>query len=891
MKSFVLRVALAAAVVLILLGEGGAQAFFVHGRVLADDDGDGRISAGDVPLGGVTVVLEQSLWVSTAADGTFVMDTPRDGIVWVRTPSGYAPGPVWQEVRADTNNDVTFLLALHPVEGPLRFVHASDPHIGQMKAAQTRAALAQAASGSPPPAFILLTGDITQASEAAEFDAYARAIEGIGVPIVPVTGNHDWADGGKGWRHHLGPPQWSFDAGAVHVVVMNGQASVRERLDFLDHDLELLKPGQLVVAALHFPITLPYDQALYEGLVARGVTHLFTGHYHANRQLVYPGLVEHNVQPIGFGGLDGMPAGYQVVTVTGSNVDVRELDVTEHPVFELIAPRPDVCIAAAPFELIVALQDGPGQHQVRARVDDGEWRLLEARGGWDESVAVDALAPGEHGLRLVIERPGAAPEFKDVTFCVASMDVPAELPEWPQLGGSSTHVGTVGRSLVPPLAMRWATTVGGHIHAPPVLADGRLFVSVADYGTGGGGGMVALDARTGARLWAFRGGAAVHGSPAVERGVVVVASVDGMLRGLDAATGAQRWQLAIDPTRAAGMVNLYASPLVIGGLAYIGTMYHFVAVDVATGEVRWQRSPDASTFFDPSHAAAAATEDTLVAPLGRHIGVFAYDTHDGAPAWTRASPVDVGVTAAPVIANGRLYTVNAATLVSVLRVDDGRTVWQRTLFKGGFDYAHWVWATPALSGDRLILPTRQAGLVAVSADDGAPLWTMPVGKSVVHPVHYQTTARSVSSPPVVTRDVVWSGGDDGVLREVVVSSGRLLVAGGSGRAAHGRRGACRQHALRGRLGRQRPRHGRGRACRGRVQRRFGRVATRGGRSVRDVRLAGVHLAGRAKGDLQGVGVLHPPRPPPHSIAAFLTLRVTSGPRRTSAGPHLARPWA
>jgi len=773
-KSFVRWVAVAATVGVLVLAQDQAEAFFVHGRVLADLDGDGHVSAGDAPLGHVSVVLDQSLWVMTAADGSFVMDAPHDGIVWVRTPSGYAPGPVWQEVSDQTSGDVTFLLTLHPLEGPLRFVHASDTHIGQMDADTTHAALAQAASGTPAPAFVLLTGDITQASAESEFEAYARAISGLHVPMVTVTGNHDWADGGKRWRHNLGPPQWSFDAGNVHVVVMNGQASVLERLDFLDHDLKLVRPGQLVIAALHFPITLPYDQALYDGLVARGVKHLFTGHYHANRHLVYPGLIEHNVQPIGFGGLDGMPAGYQVVTIRGSDVDVREVDVTEHPVFETIAPRPDVCMAASAFELIVAVQDGPGEHQVRARIDGGEWQPLAARGGWDDSLAVAALAPGEHSLHLVLERPGADPEYKDSTFCVQDMTDPAELPDWSQLGGSPTHVGSVGKSVSPPLAMRWATTVGGHIHAPPVLENGRLYVSVADYGSGGGGGVVALDARTGARLWEFRGGAAVHGSPAVDRGVVVVASVDGMLRGLDAATGKPRWQLAIDPTRAAGMVSLYASPLVIGGVAYVGTMYHFVAVDVATGEVRWQSSPDAATFFDPSHAAAAASEETLIAPLGRHSGVFAYDLHDGTPTWSRAAPVDVGVTAAPVIGQGAVYTVNAATLLSALRTDNGRRIWQRTLFKDGFDYAHWVWGTPALAGDRLILPTRHGGLVAVSTDDGTPLWTVPVGESVVHPVHYQATARSVSSPPVVTGDVVWSGGDDGVLRAVLLQSGRLL---------------------------------------------------------------------------------------------------------------------
>jgi outer membrane protein assembly factor BamB len=784
MRSSACRVALAVTLVTLLLTLAGARsagAFAAHGRVLSDQDGDGRVSAADVPLGGVTVVFEHDpgffaadAWVETGTDGSFDLTDATQGLVWVRTPDGYAPGPNWMVVHDDGAN-LILLLTPRPSSGPLRFVHASDTHCGQVDEASTRAALSQAAGGSPAPAFVLVTGDISQSSERDQLEAFARASRGLGAPIVPLLGNHDWADGGARWREVLGPTMWSFDAGGAHFAVLNGEASAAARLAFLDRDLALTRPGQLRVAAQHFPVTLPYDQVLYDGLVARGVTHLFTGHYHANRHIEYPGLTEHNVQPLVFGGLDGMPAGYQVVTIDGDKVDVREHDVTERPVFELIAPRPDSCIAAAPSEVIVAIADGAREHTLRARIDGGGWQALADRGGWDAALPLAPLAPGDHHVVVELASADRATRTIEADFCVTEMKDPLALPAWPQLGGGPGHQGASDLRLSPPLSMRWARTVGGHVHAPPVLDDaGRLFVSVADYGTGGGGGIVALDAQTGTRRWAVIHGAAVHGSAAVAAGVVVFADVDGELRGVDAATGQERWHVTVDPDHVGGSVSLYAAPVIVGGVAYVGTMYRFVAVDIRSGALRWSTTPSQADFVDMSHATPAAIDGRIIAPLGRTTGLFAYDAASGEIDWSDPDPVALGVTAAPVLDGERIFTVNSATLVSSLALADGTTRWQRQLFERGFDYAFWSWATPALGRGRLVLPTKEAGLIALDVDDGEVAWTFQVGESVVHTEHYAVLAHSVSSPPVITGDVLWSGGDDGVLRAMRASTGELL---------------------------------------------------------------------------------------------------------------------
>src|SRR5439155_2373015 len=86
-----------------------------------------------------------------------------------------------------------------------------------------------------------------------------------------------------------------------------------------------------------------------------------------------------------------------------------------------------------------------------------------------------------------------------IEACVAER---APTGTWAQLGGDPAHTGAVARELVPPLATRWAQTVGGHvITASPVVANGIAVVVTTDLADGDTGAVVALDAATGVPKW------------------------------------------------------------------------------------------------------------------------------------------------------------------------------------------------------------------------------------------------------------------------------------------------------------------------------------------------------------------------------------------------------
>jgi outer membrane protein assembly factor BamB len=82
----------------------------------------------------------------------------------------------------------------------------------------------------------------------------------------------------------------------------------------------------------------------------------------------------------------------------------------------------------------------------------------------------------------------------------------------------------------------------------PVVAAGYVVAGFSDFGTARGGGVVCLDAETGAVLWQTRfprgrRGAAFGGGPAIVGDVVVAASTDGTLHAFDRTTGASRWTM------------------------------------------------------------------------------------------------------------------------------------------------------------------------------------------------------------------------------------------------------------------------------------------------------------------------------------------------------------
>jgi outer membrane protein assembly factor BamB len=194
----------------------------------------------------------------------------------------------------------------------------------------------------------------------------------------------------------------------------------------------------------------------------------------------------------------------------------------------------------------------------------------------------------------------------------ASMPVrvyaPTPLPASPPMASTAfqadhTHAGhlTLGEAPALPLTNRWTATFAGRV-SYPVVADGRVFV-VVDRSVPPndvlGPSIYALDVNTGATLW----GPVNHSSSlrwaahTYANGKLFVITASGLLRAIDAATGAVIWSVQMP-----GSMGYSAPPVAANGLVYLsaGSTGLMLAVDQQDGALVWRASAENGMDSSPT---------------------------------------------------------------------------------------------------------------------------------------------------------------------------------------------------------------------------------------------------------------------------------------------------
>jgi outer membrane protein assembly factor BamB len=270
------------------------------------------------------------------------------------------------------------------------------------------------------------------------------------------------------------------------------------------------------------------------------------------------------------------------------------------------------------------------------------------------------------------------------------------------------------------------------------------------------GHVYALRASNGARLWrASIGGR--PSAPAVVGSVVYVRGDDSFAYAFDAATGKLLWRTSL--LGAEGQFP--AAPTVAGGVVYVMDE-GLVALDAKAGAIRWRRLIDC--FSCPVAVAngtvyTAASDQTKVAAPGR---VYALKPATGKPRWTTS----LGGTGAftPSVANGVVYVGVIADVANSVRswaiaAFDAAT--GRKLWRTGIGLSKYLtWASAAVVGGRVVVPSTAGRLIALDAKTGRYLWNVPF------PV--------TNSAPAIANGVVYIGSTDEHIYAFDVRTGRRL---------------------------------------------------------------------------------------------------------------------
>jgi outer membrane protein assembly factor BamB len=288
-------------------------------------------------------------------------------------------------------------------------------------------------------------------------------------------------------------------------------------------------------------------------------------------------------------------------------------------------------------------------------------------------------------------------------------------------------------------------TADGPPTTSALLTDGRTVVA------GGQGGVVALDATTGRRLWEYTappGGVGFDPSRvrlAIADGTVYAAT-NGAAIALDAATGTQRWRLVSDLTegyRSLAGIDVMAGP----GVAYFAHGPDLFSIDPATGDTRWKHVVDGNFAASPE-----IDGDHVLISNGN--GVDALRAATGELVWQHRpdgeNACELGV------AHGIAFlTVNVAEVVA-LDTPTGAVRWRAPVGRG--DLAGAEPDRPVVVDDAVIVRGRDEQLHAFEITDGArlsPSATRPAASSTPGTTRAASTrsrwrparGSGVSSPP------------------------------------------------------------------------------------------------------------------------------------------------
>lgn len=199
---------------------------------------------------------------------------------------------------------------------------------------------------------------------------------------------------------------------------------------------------------------------------------------------------------------------------------------------------------------------------------------------------------------------------------------------------------------------------------------------------------------------------------AVAGGVVMVATIDGNVVGLDAATGARKW--TIQRQTPPLTVRAGSMPVALRGGAFIGTQTgRLLAFDPGTGAIGWEATvanPRGSSELErlidvAGRPALDATRACASAYQGR---VACFDIVRGTPLWSR----DIGSLSGVLMDDKQLYVTDDKGVAYALDKATGGTLWkQDVLFQR-------IATGVALVGDHYLITDNEGHVHAVNRADG-----------------------------------------------------------------------------------------------------------------------------------------------------------------------------
>ncbi len=307
---------------------------------------------------------------------------------------------------------------------------------------------------------------------------------------------------------------------------------------------------------------------------------------------------------------------------------------------------------------------------------------------------------------------------------------PAGAMELPAVPGGDAALAGLQPGAVPASqpGRCWMAAISLSILLPDAVATGPVVVVADDSGQA-----VAVAAADGVEAWAYRvadeGEGQVHGL-AAGAGTVYVAGPDG-LTALDATDGTRRWRHRVSSDGTLADASGAFWPIAHGDAVEVVEVTtkddmaferRLVALDAATGDVRWEAGLPASPGQPPS------SDGAIVVLAPGDGSLLAFDAADGTPAWVvDAATLGAMPQTRPTIGAGLVVVGLADGSAVALDARDGAVAW-RSPGQGTTIASVSMGDARASAGARVLVDTSTM-LAALDAETGEPLWSAPIQAS------------------------------------------------------------------------------------------------------------------------------------------------------------------
>lgn len=565
------------------------------------------------------------------------------------------------------------------------------------------------------PAFTAVTGDISDHGTEAQYTQYALDSALLDSTLYTTPGNHDvrwWNSNGKNdFTDRIGSLYSSFDYGGVHFVLLDSTVTLeldakfsRKMLDWLAADLQSLPEGMPIIFFAHHPFEIQNNvtgkSELLDLVEDYNVVAYLSGHLHR-----WGNQVENGVPWVYIGQIKDFQE-YTTVKISPNKLTITRRNAADgSSSLYLTAPmnnvrKPSVTITGASaatngnVTVSVSIPDAPdGVASVQANVDNyGSWTTLTKGTGdvWSGTVNISGMSPalpfGSHfvAVKMTDGKGGVWKKYKEYL--------------WTGTGGN--------------VSPKWTFQTGGLIQAPPVYADGTVYVGSED------GKLYAIDDATGTQKWAYATGGAILSSPAVadlaapDDDVVLVGSGDNKLHAVYAATGTVKWTYETGG-------NVLSNPVVDSGVVYFGSGDKYIyAVNLSDGTLKWRYLTEGLMRQRPTIQGGklyANVRDTYV--------WYAINVSDGSLYWRGNAATDeslfVVADVEPIYAGGQLWAINPMpTDISTMNPTTGAVTWTDSI---GNDFSARGGAT---DGTLVFFPAHGGRqLYAFNATTRSLVWT------------------------------------------------------------------------------------------------------------------------------------------------------------------------